>query len=135
MTPEERVREYYLWVLNRIKEDLLTTPKGELIRYDLSHVGAAGVPNNETESNIIRKLEEWTVLKIIRERPFQFEVLYPKFDEIYQKFQKSVFPINNEKSDLEINEPSEKIVPLVIKNIPIKVTIADLKFKFNEILQ
>jgi len=67
MTPEEIVNQYYWWVLSRIKTELLTSPTGKPIRYELSHVGAAGVPNNQTEENILRKLNEWSAIKIVNE--------------------------------------------------------------------
>lgn len=56
MNPEDKVNEYYWWVLNRIQEQILTTPKDKHVCYRLSHVGAVSVPNNETEKNIIWKL-------------------------------------------------------------------------------
>jgi hypothetical protein len=69
MTPEERTNQYYLWVLELIKEEILTTPSNKPLVYELSHIAAAGVPNNDTEANIVRKLHEWKAIKIIEEHP------------------------------------------------------------------
>ncbi len=96
MTTEERVGEYYRWVLDRLKELLDTSPSNKPIRYELSHVAAAGVPNNETEENIVRKLDELGAVKITGEFPrtweynhngyFELLILQPRFDELCRKF-------------------------------------------------
>lgn len=102
MTTEERVNEYYWWVLKGIKEELETTPSNKPIRYELSHVAGAGVPNNEMEGNIVRKLEELKTIRILNEFPrepgysrhttFELVVLQPEFDEIYEKYRKACDP-------------------------------------------
>ncbi len=96
MSSDQRIIEYYQWVLDRIKVKLGTTPSNKPLRYELGHVGGAGIPNNETEENIILKLEELKAIQIINEFPresgyrhrsiFDLIALQPKFDEVYEEF-------------------------------------------------
>ena len=96
MITDDRVAEYYHWVLSRIKETSDTSPSNKPLRYELSHVGAAGVPNNETEENIVRKLDELGVVKITREFPrtweynhngyFELQIIQPYFDNLCKKY-------------------------------------------------
>ncbi len=145
MTPEERVNEYYWWVLSRIKEEILTTPSKKPIAYELSHVAAAGVPNNETERNIIWKLHELGAIKVIEETPrdwrgsgrhlFELKPLEPKFTEIYNKYKEICDGINQEiqtSAPIKLEDQKEKMT-LNVQNIPIKIVIADLKSKYQEI--
>lgn len=100
MTPEERFAEYVMWVLNGIKEESLATLEGEPIEYNYSHVGAAGVPSNDTEEKILYKLQEWKAIKITDlidttsdfEGRFYLEILQPKFDETYNQYKKLASP-------------------------------------------
>ncbi len=112
MTPEESVNEYYCWVLSRIKEDLLTTPKNEPIRYRLSHVMAAGVPSKETEKNILKKLAENGALRIEDNSAekwlsggasdvFNLKIFQPRFNEIYNHYLKID---SNENFSNEVDE-------------------------------
>lgn len=110
MTPEERVSEYYWWVVRRIKEEILTSPQNSTIRYELSHVGAAGVPNNETEENILRQLEEIKALKILNDpsagysrKIFDLQIIQPKFDRIYEE-RRIDAPSNKKDNEKEIDE-------------------------------
>jgi hypothetical protein len=100
MTPEERFAEYVMWVLNGIKEESLATLEGEPIEYNFSHVGAAGVPSNDTEEKILYKLQEWKAIKITDliettsdfEGRFFLELLQPTFDETYNQYKKLASP-------------------------------------------
>lgn len=69
MTPEEKVNQYYWWVLEQIKEEVLTTPSNKHLVYELSNIIAAGVPSNDTDANIVRKLHERKAIRITEESP------------------------------------------------------------------
>ncbi|KKS81636.1 MAG: hypothetical protein UV55_C0011G0030 [Candidatus Gottesmanbacteria bacterium GW2011_GWC1_43_10] len=159
MTPEEIVNQYYWWVLSRIKTELLTSPTGKPIRYELSHVGAAGVPNNQTEENILRKLNEWSAIKIVNEIPrtwqtshmsiFEFEVRIPLFNQIYDKYLALSNPESKKKTYeklltdlsiptlktiLEILEEIEKLAETTPTGQPFAVNTAEYRSDgYNEI--
>ncbi len=116
----ERVDEYYRWVLDRLKELLDTSPSNKPIRYELSHVAAAGVPNNETEENIVRKLAELGIVKIVGEHPrtweythngyFELLILQPQFDELCRKF--GVIEEANNKIDVKPKAEEPKFLEI-----------------------
>lgn len=143
MTPKERTNQYYLWVLERIKEEILTTPSNKPLVYELSHIVAAGVPSNDTEANIVRKLHEWKAIKIIEESPrdwlgsgrhiFKLKVLEPKFTEVYSYYQGlSKNEINISKTIINTDKGIKYIEPK-INNTPVKIVISDLKSMYQEI--
>lgn len=75
MDTDQRVVQYFQWVLDRIKELLETSSSDKPLRYELSHVAAAGVPSNEMEENIVLKLAELKAVKIVKSFPrtWQYE--------------------------------------------------------------
>ena len=119
MTPEERVNKYYCWVLDRLKEEFLVTLKGKPVPYRLSHVAAAGVPNNETEVEILLKLEEEGALKV-RDNPFEFpvgsenlyyvDIFQPKFNEIYRTYESGSSYQENKKEEIDVTPKNQSVI-------------------------
>lgn len=116
MTPEERVNRYYWWVLQKIKEMLLTSPEGESIRYPPTHIMASGVPGKEMEQNILRKLEQMKILRIednvaklwlSRSLPYyELTIFQQKFNTVYNEYKK-IYTEQQPKStdfNIEIDE-------------------------------
>lgn len=64
MTPEERIAEYFIWVLDNIIEESLVTLEGEAIEYEFSHIVGSGIPSRDTEKKILLKLLEWKAISI-----------------------------------------------------------------------
>jgi len=112
MTPEEKFNREIWYVLRRIKEKafyvLSESPIEYKIKYD-QFKGSELIPSPENEEQIIRKLEELKAIKIIKEEFYphdeyigtffsNLQLLQPKFDEIYKKYQE----IKNKESDPDI---------------------------------
>jgi len=109
MTPEEKFNQDVLWVLQKIKEKYLATPEKQpapsenLYRSHLVNIKPHGVEiwlnyGNEfsQRKNIIYKLQEWKAFKVLDETRGDFdyegtrfilEILQPKFDELYKKYE------------------------------------------------
>lgn len=62
------VREEFLWVINTIEKERQRTPNGEPIAYPVPNVGfiAPGVPSNEEETLILRKLQTGGLIRIVQ---------------------------------------------------------------------
>lgn len=119
LTSDDRLNEEILWVLERIKKESLITSKSKPIKYEYSHIAAAGVPNRDTEEKIIHKLQEWQIIKITNYREpdwrsdypgrFELEVIQPKFDQTLEIFKKG-----NDKADKIVKHLSEENIPFVL---------------------
>lgn len=96
MTPEERIAEYFIWVLDNIIEESLVTLEGEAIEYEFSRIAGSGIPSKDTEEKILLKLLELKAISIPdRIDPssdyqgmFYLKIIEPKFTEIYNKYKK-----------------------------------------------
>ena len=69
MNIEDKVKKEYWYVLQRIKERSLKTKKGSYIEYDVNYGVALvgiGYPSPKSEEEILEKLEEMGVIKIIK---------------------------------------------------------------------
>ncbi len=105
MTTEERVSEYYWWVVSRIKEAILTSPKNFPIQYELSHVSAVGVPNNETEENILKRLEEIKAIRIANNAGKDWLMRWQKKQDKFKSLSKN--EVSSAKSALEALKDEE----------------------------
>ena len=96
MTPEDRVNEYVLFVLNNIKEELLLVGEDKQIEYEFTRVVGTGIPSKDTEIKILRKLESYyKAIKILElkipnwEGPrgyAKLKAIQPRFNEVYSGF-------------------------------------------------
>lgn len=97
MTPEEEFNQEVWHVLQRIRKAELATV-GKNIEYKFPHFVGVGIIPKEKQKKILYKLQEWKALKI-RENPweppvstpdtFHLNLLQPKFNETYEKFEKA----------------------------------------------
>jgi len=85
MTPEEKVKQETLWVLEHLQEENIVTEEDTIIRFNLVNAIGANVPSHERQKQIIRMLHREKAIKISKEtkRGFELRVLKHKFNEIY----------------------------------------------------
>lgn len=100
MTPEEEFNQEVWDVLQKVKRELLATEKGKSVAYPFPtrHFAGMGIISQERQKKLLNKLHEWGALKI-RENPWEYpastdtlfylDIVQPKFDETYKKFQKA----------------------------------------------
>lgn len=62
-----RVLQEFSWVINSIEEQRQRTPIGEPIYYTTSNLIASGVPSEQQEKAILRKLEQFDLIKILEQ--------------------------------------------------------------------
>jgi len=96
MTPTEKFNQQVWEILQRIKEDYIASETGKPIEYEFPRVQGVGIIPKKRRKDIFYKLQEWKAIKIINESLvgnstplLEFQVLQPKFDETYKKFQKA----------------------------------------------
>lgn len=68
ISPEENFNNDLAYVLKKIKEKSLYTKYGEDIRYEIVH-GFFGKPYNDDEVAIVRKLDEWKIITLLKSDP------------------------------------------------------------------
>lgn len=70
MTPEEKFNQEIWWILQEIKKEQLSTPKGEKVEFTLrkppkySRKTDDSLPSAETQRKLLNKLKEWKVLDL-----------------------------------------------------------------------
>lgn len=66
MPTDPGVIQEYWWVVSRIEKERQRTPTGEPIYYSPTNLIAPGVPSNQQEEAILRKLEQFCLIKIFK---------------------------------------------------------------------
>lgn len=126
MTPEEKFNNNVWWILQEIKKEKLLTPKEEKVHFSLrklpktssvKKISTYGIPPLETQRKLLYKLKEWGILELqptgffisdISDATEYFLTIYqPKFNEIYQKYEKKY---NYRLDDITQNKTSEQII-------------------------
>ena len=109
MTPEEKFNLYIWWLLKRIKDEHLATTSNTPVEFhtgNVEYLDGSGIPSIDKRNKLMLKLQELGAIKILEEPRyiigtgtiFVIEVLQPKFDEIYKKFNPSLETTQAEKS-------------------------------------
>lgn len=134
MNIEEETNKETWWVLQKIKKKHLLSPDG-YVEFKVDQSGVNGIPTPDAQRDIIEKLQSEGALRIkntdygallndsfihgvvMRAKPlgFLFEILSPKFGEVYKKYEKSCDPntyINaSQDEDFKSYEKSKTIKP------------------------
>lgn len=127
MTPDEKIIEERLYVLNKIKEGSLRTKDDEPIQYEFTSVIGGGGPTTENEIKTIHKLEELKAIQILfsgssdtngYEPYFEVKVLQPMFDNLHSEYSTSI----NNKRD-KVGNQSQESLKRPIQNFYIKSQI------------
>jgi len=100
MTPEKNFNQDVWYVLQEIRKKSLYAADNKFVSYEISSsVVAVGYPLEQEEIAILGKLRQWQAIKIINKKgilddyglesgiAYFLEILQPKFDEIYKKYQ------------------------------------------------
>lgn len=96
MNPEEEFNHDVLYILQKLKREILSTETGKPVEFRLTTVIAAGYPSSRKEQQILKKLAEWGAVKLVGlmsgnwdypRRVYTLEILYPKFEEVYRKYE------------------------------------------------
>lgn len=147
MTPEQTVNLEIFDVLQHIKEESLVPEKNGSFFYDTTRtVIAAGSPNptQERKWSVVRKFAREKALKIIKEiepswtggrNGFYLKIIQPKFDQVYNHYQTLTGKDDESLETIDIPERKSSYAESNISNIPVKIVIADLKSKYQEIEQ
>ena len=132
MTPQEKFDNDVWEVLQNIRGKELRTLKNEPIEWVMQDRPILGFPPIGVPQKILHIIEEWKGLRIIKGRSthdvygviliYTFELIQPKFDEIYKKYQ-----------ELNQKPSKEKSVVHSIQN-EYKILVKDREIWINEYL-
>lgn len=123
MTPEEKFNQDVWWILREIRNDELLTPKGEMVEFCIrvqsktpsraKQTNTLDFPAEDNQRKLLNKLKEWQaidlesvndILKgsdIFNPRIYQLAIKRPKFDELYNLYEKSF----RAKEEREVTPP------------------------------
>lgn len=142
MKPEEKFDRQVLYVLEEIKRRSLYAKKGKPTLYTVNHnviVSDYKIPSSKNEVSILEKLEEeWHVIKIrkketapdeyyVVEERFYLEILQPKFNKIYRKYQNKVDKIVT-KAKIPTKAKADKIDSIELFRKQLKKLIEESEF-------
>src|SRR3989344_4188138 len=145
MTPEEKFNSEMWWVLQKIRYISLSTQKGRVLEWVMQARPIANIPPIGVREKMLLKIKELGGIRIFTQETkivtygkdfiYTFELLQPKFDEIYTKFQNACDinawantgqekSLQNLKSGKDIDENIPKFLE-VEKNL--QLSVADRK--------
>ncbi len=146
MTPKEKFNKDFWYVLQEIEKRSLYTTKGRSIEYAICadvYVADDSIPTSKDEAKILEILQEESAIKIKNTIGdqwtdtwlFYLEIIQPKFDEIYKKFQILNIEKEGKKFDSKVandlNNP-----PLMMQEIKRRAEegekFKELEKKFNK---
>jgi len=128
MTPEEKFNQEIWWILQEIRKEQLSTPKGEKVEFSLrkppkySRKTDDSLPSDEAQRKLLHKLKEWKALDLKPTGFFMDDNIFApptaylltirqlKFDELYRLYESG-----NSYSESKNASPETKTSQSIIK--------------------
>ena len=127
LTPEEKFNQEVWWILQEIKKEQLSTPKGEKVEFSVrlsskqSKKTDNSPPSARVQKKLLHKLKEWKALNleptgIYFDDPFTEPTAYlltilEKFNKLYRLYESGGFYSENQKTIAELNSSQSIIKP------------------------
>ncbi|MCH7828730.1 hypothetical protein IH982_02610 [Patescibacteria group bacterium] len=96
MTPEEKINWHLWWLLQKIKEEYLSTPKGEPVTLELGNTESlvnVKFPSIDRREKLMLKLRELGAIELLGDRrtiygkTFILKVSQTNFDKLYKEYE------------------------------------------------
>ena len=138
MTPEEKFNQEIWWILQEIRKEQLSTPKGEKVEFSLrkpskySRKADDSLPTVGTQRKLLQKLKEWKVLDLEPTGFFVDDIFTPptaylltirqsKFNEFYRLYESGGSYLENKKATPETKNSQSIIRPKSLELIARKI--------------